>query len=384
MLSRRIRFAALCALVIIVMAFAMPAGAQSRREIKIPDVPGYRVLKFDLHMHTVFSDGKVWPTIRVQEAWREGLDGISITDHIEYVPFKKDIPVNYNRPYEIALPEAEKLGILLIRGAEITRNMPPGHINAIFLEDVDRLNTEKWEDAVKAAFDQKAFIFWNHPGWKGQQPDGIAKWYDEHTMMLEKGWMHGIEMVNEFEYYPEAHQWCLEKNRTMVGNSDVHDPIAMAYDPMKGERRPLTLVLAKEKTLESVREALFAGRTVVYWKNSLMGRAEHLSPIFNQSVAIEKTTVEIKPKGRAYFQIRNISEIEYELDLAGSVADFDAPKTLTIPAERTVVFYLRSLKEDAKGQVKPDLPYVVKNLKTAPDAGLPVTFPVTVNFIAAE
>ncbi len=384
MLSRKMKIAALCALVIIVMAFAMPAGAQSRREIKIPDVPGYRVLKFDLHMHTVFSDGKVWPTIRVQEAWREGLDGISITDHIEYVPFKKDIPVNYNRPYEIALPEAEKLGILLIRGAEITREMPPGHINALFLEDVDKLNTEKWDDAVKAAFDQKAFIFWNHPGWKGQQPDGKSRWYDEHTIMLEKGWMHGIEMVNEFEYYADAHQWSLEKIRTMVGNSDVHDPIAMAYDPVKGEHRPLTLILAKEKTLESVKEALFAGRTVVYWKNDLMGKAEHLSPIFNQSVAIEKTTVEIKPKGRAYFQIRNISEIEYELELAGSVADFDAPKTLTIPAERTVVFYLRSLKEDAKGQVKPDLPYVVKNLKTAPDAGLPVTFPVTVNFIAAE
>ena len=25
-------------------------------------------------MHTVFSDGVVWPSVRVEEAWREGLD----------------------------------------------------------------------------------------------------------------------------------------------------------------------------------------------------------------------------------------------------------------------------------------------------------------------
>ena len=44
--------------------------------IEFPDVPGYLTLKCDLHMHTVFSDGSVWPNIRVQEALRDGLDAI--------------------------------------------------------------------------------------------------------------------------------------------------------------------------------------------------------------------------------------------------------------------------------------------------------------------
>ena len=38
-----------------------------REQIIIPNVGAYQVLKCDFHMHTVFSDGQVWPTIRNQE-----------------------------------------------------------------------------------------------------------------------------------------------------------------------------------------------------------------------------------------------------------------------------------------------------------------------------
>jgi hypothetical protein len=77
-------------------------------------------LKCDLHTHIVFSDGLVWPTVRVEEAWREGLDAISITDHIKYQPHKHNIPTNFNRSYEIALAPAGERDILLIKGTEIT------------------------------------------------------------------------------------------------------------------------------------------------------------------------------------------------------------------------------------------------------------------------
>lgn len=39
------------------------AYGQSKK-ISIPDIPGYQTLKGDFHMHTVFSDGHVWPTFR--------------------------------------------------------------------------------------------------------------------------------------------------------------------------------------------------------------------------------------------------------------------------------------------------------------------------------
>lgn len=62
------------------------------RPIQFPDIPGYQTLKCDFHQHTVFSNGSVWPNIRVQEAVKDGLDAISITDHLEYQPHEDDIP----------------------------------------------------------------------------------------------------------------------------------------------------------------------------------------------------------------------------------------------------------------------------------------------------
>ena len=103
----------------------MSAQAQRRNEIQVPNLNGYTTLKCDFHMHSVFSDGLVWPTVRVDEAYREGLDAISLTEHIEYRPHKKDIIADHNRSYELSQKQAKKLGILLIRGSEITRSMPP-------------------------------------------------------------------------------------------------------------------------------------------------------------------------------------------------------------------------------------------------------------------
>jgi hypothetical protein len=350
--------------------------------VKIPDILGYHVLKCDFHMHTVFSDGNVWPIIRPEEAWLQGLDALAITDHIEYTPHKKDVVSTATRSYEIALPTAKSRDLTLIRGAEITREMPPGHLNAIFLNDVNPLKTPKWEDAVKAAYDQGAFVFWNHPGWKGQQPDGIAKWYDEHTMLLKNGWLHGIEVVNDKDYFPEAHRWCLEKNLTMMGDSDVHDPIDMSFDLPKGEHRPMTLVLAKENSIEAIKEALFSGRTVVYWNNVLIGKPEYLRPIFYNSIAIKKPALTLKGRERGYFQIHNASDIDYELALEKPIDDIAVPETITLYGDRTVLFVVRGKSRDISGKRDLDLSYRVKNLKISPEEGLPVTLKFTVTFAA--
>ncbi len=96
------------------------------RAIVFPNVADYLTLKADLHMHTVFSDGEVWPSVRVQEALRDGLDVISLTEHLEYQPHKDDIPhPDRNRAHEIGLKSAEKSNLIIVRGSEITRKMPP-------------------------------------------------------------------------------------------------------------------------------------------------------------------------------------------------------------------------------------------------------------------
>ena len=57
--------------------------------------------------------------------------------------------------------------------------------------------------------------------------------------------LHGIEVVNEQQYYPEAHRWCLDKRLTMLSNSDIHNPLNLDYHVHQGDHGPLTLVFAR-------------------------------------------------------------------------------------------------------------------------------------------
>jgi 3',5'-nucleoside bisphosphate phosphatase len=123
-------------LLILILAGYCSASA-TRREVKIPDISGYMTLKCDFHNHTVFSDGQVWPTVRVEEAWREGLDAIAITDHLEYRPHKEEVKPDNDKACDIAIKAGEEKGVIVIRGAEITRDMPPGHCNALFLKSAN-------------------------------------------------------------------------------------------------------------------------------------------------------------------------------------------------------------------------------------------------------
>ena len=123
-------------------------------------------------MHTVFSDGSVWPNIRVMEANKDGLDVIATTEHLEYQSWISDIPhPDRNRSYELAKGFAGESGLLVINGSEITRDMPPGHANAIFIKDANKLITDDPIESFLEAKKQDAFIFWNHPHWASQSPD---------------------------------------------------------------------------------------------------------------------------------------------------------------------------------------------------------------------
>ena len=83
-----VRMQALC---FAAFAAAVPAVAQERA-IEFPDVDGYRTFSVDLHTHSVFSDGMVWPIIRMQESERDGLTLMAVTEHLEYQPHREDIP----------------------------------------------------------------------------------------------------------------------------------------------------------------------------------------------------------------------------------------------------------------------------------------------------
>ncbi len=333
-----------------------------RHEIQFPDIAGYQTLVCDLHMHTVFSDGAVWPTVRVQEAWRLGLDVISITDHIEYQPHKDDVPTRHARSCDLAAGAARQANLVFIRGAEITRDTPPGHFNAVFLTDQAALDTPEFLDAIQRANQQGAFVFWNHQGWKGPEK---GRWLDVHTTMYQNKWLHGMEVCNGEDYYPDAHRWCLEKNLTMLGNSDIHDPdLREKSEP--ANHRTMTLVFAKQRTAEGVKEALFAGRTVVWYKDRLIGRREWLEPLFAASLQVDPP--HLRTKDTVFFTVRNLADIDFVLQRTGKLG----PQTATLPARTTSL-----VKIGTSTPTQPlVLEYTVTNLWIAPETGLPIRIAV--------
>lgn len=257
------------------------------RKLRFPDIPGYKTLKCDFHQHTVFSDGSVWPDIRVAEALMDGLDAISLTEHLEYQPHKDDIPhPDRNRSYDIAIKEAGSHDLIIVKGSEITRKMPPGHNNAIFLSDPNKLLVSDSVQVFREAKKQSAFTFWNHPNWTAQRKDGMATLTDMHRLLIREKLLDGIEVVNDQTFSVEALQIALDNNLTIMGNSDIHKLIDWDFNVPEGGHRPVTLVFAKERTAESIKDALMNRRTVAVFKNLLIGRNEFLIPLIENSLKV--------------------------------------------------------------------------------------------------
>lgn len=381
-----------CVILFLLLLIAGLSSAQEKPVINVPDILGYKTLKCDFHMHTVFSDGQVWPTVRIDEAWRDGLDAISITDHIEYRPnlkyFSKDKVVvsDHNLSYEIALEKAKQKDVLIIKGTEITRAMPPGHCNALFLTDINPLDTQweddrtgkqgwmgsgllinNWKDAFYEAKKQGAFIFWNHPGWKMQQPD-TTLWWQEHTWLFENHLMDGIEVVNGNSYYPEAHQWAIDKNLTMIAGSDAHGPIG-------GKKRPVTLVFTTERSTAAVKEALFDHRTTILSENKLFGERKFLDAIFFGSITIEPA---IKTAEGYQIIIQNSADISFELSKAvANDVNLSFSDKIIIPARKSATVAIMTANPSSYHKI--DLKFNADNLFVAPNECLPVTISFITN-----
>ena len=351
------------------------------RKITFPDTKLYMTVVLDPHTHSVFSDGHVWPRIRVGEALRDGLDAIAITEHLEWQPHLEDIPhPDRNRSYEEAVGAAEGTDLIVVPGAEITRYAPASHMNAIFIKDANllfrapvpgepydpknyRANANEWpaQQAVEAANEQGAFVFWNHGWWTRDFPTGIAVIPDFHKKNAKAGLLHGIEIANGRHYSEETFQIALEYNLTLIGVSDIHGLIDWDYEPHNGGHRPVTLVLAEKRTPESIKEALFKRRTVVWFKNMLIGRPEHLGPLLEASLSLQDASygnqkilsVSINNNSDADFFLRNKSKYGF----------YDGHTDIIVVAQHTTV---KLQVKTGKKVRRIELEFEVLNALTAP------------------
>ena len=309
-----------------------------RKELILPQVNGYNVYKADLHTHTIHSDGDVIPSFRVYEAWYDGLDIIAITDHIEYRSFEEkmvkyldkyvsdeykgavnhriddrplkegEVMVDLNYVSREAAKYAERCGILSIKGAEITRpGDKVGHFNALFTTDNNLIYDKDPVQAVRNAKAQGALVMHNHPGWKRTSID----YTPTEVVLYEEGLVDGIEVMNTDDFYPGIIDRALEKKLFMSANTDIHQTTHLEH---YGFDRPMTLILAKERTLEAVREALEARRTIAYGYNTLCGEEQLLKDFFTAGV---KTSVMHKTSSFTSVALTNMTSIPYVIRIEG-------------------------------------------------------------------
>ena len=297
------------------------------RTIAIPDVGEYKVFKGDFHIHTLFSDGHVMPKDRVLEAVDNGLDVIAITDHVEYRPNLgsgllkfADNNDDRNRSYNLAKGEAEKNNLILVRGTEITKSA--WHFNALFLNDVNPLAAvvDDWRAMIAAAVEQGGFIHWNHPSWINTNPEGTEglkkgdpmRFIEEIDEVRTKGHIHGVEVFNGSSFYPIALDWCNERDLAPHVNSDIHQSEWNTYGH-QNRQRPMTLILAKERSYDSIREAFFAKRIVGWAANMILGREPWVAELFRSCVELEKD-------GSRY-TLRNRSDIPCVIEVGGTTSE---------------------------------------------------------------
>lgn len=326
--------------------------APARNEIIIPAVNGFNVYKADLHTHTVYSDGDATPELRVKEAWFDGLDILAVTDHIEYrrqegkmIAFlkgyvkngaeaintnliteaadKKGIQSDLHLPVKLAQKQAERYGITIIPGAEITREpVSVGHFNALFTVDNNAIYDPDPVQAVRNAKAQGALVMHNHPGWKRkslEQPETEKRIY-------EAGLVDGIETMNGSEFYPKAIERAHELKLFVSSNTDMHDSATETYRA-QGHMRNMTLILAKDQSLESIREALESRRTLSYSYGTLAGDEQLLKDLFNACVSLSKISEDSK---KIVYRMTNNSSLDFVLKDSGNPISLRPFTTITV------------------------------------------------------
>ena len=317
---------------------------RQRAEFVLPQVRGFNIYKADLHAHTVFSDGSVTPEFRVQEAWHTGLDVIAVTEHVEYRPYEgkmvtaltgyvpkgvkaenhsisgkpaneKGILMDLNFPVVLYQKAAAAYGITIIPGAEITRAPETiGHYNALFTKDNNKIYDADPMQSIRNAKAQGAIIMQNHPGWRRTSLDMLE--FEEKVYAA--GLIDGIEIMNgaNTEFYPRAITRAQKHNFFMSSNTDVHGAIAEDFIQAGAPARNMTFIFAQENTLEALREALEAKRTLAYSYGTVAGEEDLLADLFKASIATK--VIQTATNGTKTVQLTNNSSIAYTVRIGNA------------------------------------------------------------------
>src|SRR5690606_17953329 len=130
---------------------------------------------------------------------------------------------------------------------------------------------------------QDAFVFYNHPGYSWWDKKDTAIFTTFHHELLDKKILGGVEVVNSGVYNIIAHRIAIEYNLTMVCNTDAHYDL---YPRYAESHRPMTLVFAKDKAVEGVKEALINRRTALYFDYFIIAREAEAEAFLKAAIKV--------------------------------------------------------------------------------------------------
>jgi hypothetical protein len=224
---------------IVTLAMGVAVGtASGRLEYHPPARSGdYYILASDFHVHAAPGDGSLTPSALRDEAARQDLDVIAITNHNQFLAASlvAGLAGDEDRP-------------IVLTGEEVTN--PNYHLIAVGISHAVRGDLPV-VDAVAAIHAQGGVAIAAHPtnNFSGYDDAGLAAVDGTEVAHPERLEKYRRQYIEKFE---RARR--LNPHAAAIGSSDVHNTRAL------GQCR--TFVFARERSARGVLEAIRAGRTV--------------------------------------------------------------------------------------------------------------------------
>jgi hypothetical protein len=111
----------------------------------------------------------------------------------------------------------------------------------------------------------------------------------------------------------------------------------------QGNRRNMTFVLAKDNSLEAVKEALKARRTLAYSLGSLAGEEQLIKDFFMACVKFE--TFNVDKNGKRSMRMVNNTSMDFVLNFGGNPVELRAftSRNVSVAKDKELVFTVENL-----------------------------------------
>ena len=118
-------------------------------------------------------------------------------------------------------------------------------------------------------------------------------------------------------------------------------------DYLHGEHRPVTLVFAKERSQEGIREALDNQRTVAFAEGMVYGREDNVRALFDACVKVVSVTHDWRS---TKITLENCSSIPVKMSKAPGAEVWSYTREFEIPPHSIYVLTINALQKDYKYQ----------------------------------